>query len=227
VQALIVRPVSELMALDLSDGSVIKVQPDHVFWVDRDPALREQGWLTARRMHQGDRLRTISGRDVTVVRMRGHVGHAVVYTLTVARDHTFFVGSARVLVHNSNAPCLSKETVAGLIDEDQFNAKLKHALEWFGVKNIDNEAPMSLLSARQIQEWRNLIVDVGSNSHYFLFTSGADKTIAHLGYKDGKWLVVQFYRDPAKLLGHGTFATAFRPNGPQLDVMKRLAGLPE
>jgi len=105
VRALIVRPVSALMALDLSDGSVIKVQPDHVFWVDRAPALREQGWLTARRMHRGDRLRTISGRDVTVIRMRWHVGHAVVYTLTVARDHTFFVGSARVLVHNADGVC--------------------------------------------------------------------------------------------------------------------------
>ncbi len=104
MQALIVRPVSALMALDLSDGSVIKVQPDHVFWVDRDPALHGHGWLTARRMHRGDRLRTISGRDVTVVRMRGHVGHAVVYTLTVTRDHTFFVGAARVLVHNAG-PC--------------------------------------------------------------------------------------------------------------------------
>jgi len=93
------------MALDLSDGSTIKVQPDHVFWVDSDPSLHGPGWLTARVMHRGDRLRTVSGRDVTVVRMRWHVGHAVVYTLTVARDHTFFVGSARVLVHNANGPC--------------------------------------------------------------------------------------------------------------------------
>jgi len=101
VEALLVRPVSDLMALDLSDGSTITVQPDHVFWLDRDPALTKPGWLTARRMHRGDALRTVSGRDVTVVRLRGHVGRAVVYTLTVAKDHTFFVGSAQVLVHNS------------------------------------------------------------------------------------------------------------------------------
>jgi len=102
VQALIVRPRSELMALDLADGSVIKVQPDHIFWVDSDPSLHGSGWLTARRMHRGDRLHMLNGRDVVVVRLRWHVGRAVVYTLTVAHDHTFFVGSARVLVHNAN-----------------------------------------------------------------------------------------------------------------------------
>jgi len=115
VQALIVRPVSDLMALDLSDGSSIKVQPDHVFWVDNDPALRGQGWLKARFMHRGDRLRTVSSRDVTVVRLRWHVGRAVVYTLTVARLHTFFVGAAQVLVHNAtvgNGGC-----VTGLIPQ--------------------------------------------------------------------------------------------------------------
>lgn len=33
--------------------------------------------------------------------MRRGVGQVVVYTLTVAKDHTFFVGAARVLVHNA------------------------------------------------------------------------------------------------------------------------------
>jgi len=103
VQALITRPRSELLALDFSDGSTLKVQPDHVFWMDSDPALKAPGWLTARRMHPGDHLRTAGHRDVTIVRLRWHVGWAVVYTLTVANDHTFFVGAARVMVHNSGA----------------------------------------------------------------------------------------------------------------------------
>jgi len=37
-----------------------------------------------------------------VVGLRRNVGEAVVYTLTVAKDHTFFVGAARVLVHNAS-----------------------------------------------------------------------------------------------------------------------------
>jgi len=97
VQAVIVRPVSPLIEVDLSDGSTITVQPDHPFWVDHGQGLRGSGWLKAGDLRPGDRLRTATGKDVTVVRVRRNVGHAVVYTLTVARDHTFFVGSARVL----------------------------------------------------------------------------------------------------------------------------------
>ena len=36
--------------------------------------------------------------------LRYNVGYAHVYTLTVANDHDFFVGTARVLVHNTG-PC--------------------------------------------------------------------------------------------------------------------------
>jgi len=106
VQAVIVRPVSPLIELDLSDGSAIRVQPDHPFWVDHGQGLRGSGWLKAGELRPGDRLRTASGKDVTVVRVRRNVGRAMVYTLTVARDHTFFVGSARVLVHNATNPQL-------------------------------------------------------------------------------------------------------------------------
>lgn len=73
-----------------------------MFWVGDGPRLRGAGWLQAGQMRPGDRLRTANGKGVTVVRLRWNVGRAVVYTLTVARDHTFFVGSARVLVHNAN-----------------------------------------------------------------------------------------------------------------------------
>ena len=108
VQALIVRPVSDLMAIALSDGSSLKVTTNHLFWVDGGPGLHKAMWLVSGRLRHGDRLRTAAGKDVTVVRVRWHVGRAVVYTLTVARLHTFFVGSARVLVHNAGpGGCIS------------------------------------------------------------------------------------------------------------------------
>ncbi len=50
----------------------------------------------------GDRLREADGTEAVVAGLRRNVGRAVVYTLTVARDHTFFVGAAQVLVHNAN-----------------------------------------------------------------------------------------------------------------------------
>jgi len=105
VVRLITDQVSPLLAVELSDGTVLKVTADHPFWVDGGDHLAHSGWLHAEHLRPGDRLRTATGKDAVVVRVRRNVGHAVVYTLTVARDHTFFVGSARVLVHNTDIPC--------------------------------------------------------------------------------------------------------------------------
>lgn len=63
-------------------------------------------------MQAGDRLRTAGGGAVRVVGLRYHAGYARVHTLTVATDHDFFVGSARVLVHNANCPSL-RDTYLG------------------------------------------------------------------------------------------------------------------
>jgi hypothetical protein len=49
----------------------------------------------------GDCLRTEDGRDGTITALHCDTGHAHLYTLTVARDHDFFVGLAGVLVHNA------------------------------------------------------------------------------------------------------------------------------
>ncbi len=105
VQAVIVRAKSDLMAVDLSDGSSLKVTTNHLFWVDAGPQRTHAGWVLSGDLRVVDRLRTTAGKHVLVVRVRRHVGQAVVYTLTVAQDHTFFVGSARVLVHNAGVYC--------------------------------------------------------------------------------------------------------------------------
>jgi len=110
VQAVIQDPVSPLIAVDLSDGSAITVTADHPFWVDAGAQLAGAGWFAAGRLQAGDELRTVSGTHVMVVGLRRNVGEAVVYTLTIANDHTFFVGSARVLVHNAN--CFDTKQIA-------------------------------------------------------------------------------------------------------------------
>ena len=118
VQAVIDDGLKPLVALDLSDGSTLRVTSNHPFYVDGGPQLTQPGWLQAGQLRIGDRLRTENGRDITVVALHWNVGDAEVYTLTVANDHTFwgesgpnsgdhdfFVGTAQVLVHNSNGPC--------------------------------------------------------------------------------------------------------------------------
>jgi len=106
VQRVIHDPASPLLSVDLSDGSTITTTLTHSFWVDAGARIAPGGaWLWATHLRYGDELRTASGQVVSVVRVRRGVGYADVWTLTVARDHTFFVGSARVLVHNTDIPC--------------------------------------------------------------------------------------------------------------------------
>jgi len=107
VQAAIADGAKPVMALALSDGGAITVTADHPFWVDAGNLLLTPGWLHAGQLRVDDRLRTAGGAEAVVVGLRRDVGRAAVYSLTVARDHTFFVGTARVLVHNASiGPCL-------------------------------------------------------------------------------------------------------------------------
>ena len=110
---IVAEPVQPLLEVDLSDGSSVRATANHAFWVEGGPGLNGSGWLQAGQLKPGDQLRTTNGRDVTVLAVRWNVGEAVVYTLTVARDHTFFVGSAQVLVHNSR-PCTPKVQILGI-----------------------------------------------------------------------------------------------------------------
>ena len=100
VQAVINDAVQPLLDIDLGDGSTITATSNHLFWVDSVSGLSGAGWLEAGQLRAGDRLRTAGGLAEVVRAVRWNVGEAVVYTLTVANDHTFFVGAARVLVHN-------------------------------------------------------------------------------------------------------------------------------
>ncbi len=52
------------------------------------------GWLHAGDLRPGDRLHAANGHGVVVVGLRRGVGSVEVYTLTIAHDHTFFVGIA-------------------------------------------------------------------------------------------------------------------------------------
>ena len=138
VQAVIQDPSSPLIAVDLSDGSAITVTADHPFWVDAGAQLAGAGWFAAGRLQAGDELRTAAGTYVMVVGLRRNVGYAVVYTLAVAHDHTYFVGSAQVLVHNTNKDCLD---VVKKIMQDAKGGVIRRAGNYHGrlPENVEQE----------------------------------------------------------------------------------------
>jgi intein/homing endonuclease len=73
VQAVRKDPVSPLTEVRLSDGSSIKVTVDHPFWIDGNADFANAGRRPAGQLQVGDRLRTASGADSTVVGMRYQV----------------------------------------------------------------------------------------------------------------------------------------------------------
>jgi hypothetical protein len=97
---------------------------------------------------------TLAKRGVLTPELRYNVGRALVYTLTVAQDHTFwgesgfsrgdhayFVGTARVMVHNANGPC-------GTIADALAQATAKYA-------NLsENEINKQIIGPQQVRELR-------------------------------------------------------------------------
>ena len=88
-----------VLRADESDDCV-DCTPDHPFWVEA------HGWVAARRLKPGDRLRCSNGaRVVYVVRTDFEPQFADVFNIEVAGAHNYHVGRHGVLVHNmSSAP---------------------------------------------------------------------------------------------------------------------------
>jgi hypothetical protein len=131
--------------------------------VDKGENLVSPGWLEAGQLLPGDRIRSISG-EVVVADLRANAGHAAVYTLTVERDHTFFVGTARVLVHNGFCPVLkiTGQSLIHIVYRHLNASELARALTAAGkvsAKDIVSTAPAGqFLPGMTTGELRQLIV---------------------------------------------------------------------
>ncbi len=66
------------------------------------------GWQTARSLEAGSWLHSSAGTWVQVADVSHRVEHSDTYNLTIAQNHTYYVlaGSASILVHNEDLPCL-------------------------------------------------------------------------------------------------------------------------
>jgi len=94
VTAVIVNLDPALLALTI-DGQVVEATPGHPFYV------AGHGWVNAGDLWVGAPIRHADGTTGTVQGIRLETRPQVMYNLTVADAHTFFVGAQQVLVHNS------------------------------------------------------------------------------------------------------------------------------
>ena len=77
------------------DGETIETTPEHPFYVE------EKGWTQAGELVVGDAIRQADGTPSVVIDVVFETTPALMYNLTVADAHTFFVGSGEWVVHNS------------------------------------------------------------------------------------------------------------------------------
>ncbi len=94
VTALIVHHKRPTVVLSFSDGSSVTCTANHPFYVDGE------GFTPAGQLAIGSQIVCRAGPDVRLVARRAGPD-AVVYNLTVAGTHTYFVGSDGLWVHNT------------------------------------------------------------------------------------------------------------------------------
>jgi hypothetical protein len=105
VQATTLRSPTPLVKVGMGSNSIL-ASIGHPFWV------AGRGWQTARHLKVGNALHGLDG--VTVVDNLEELPAIEVYNFVVSEFHTYFVGEARLLVHDNSPMAESVCTVPGL-----------------------------------------------------------------------------------------------------------------
>jgi len=82
--------------MTLNSGEVITATSNHPFW-----DLADQNWTEAGTLGLDDTLLNIQDKPTTIAELKSYKQNTIVYNLTVANDHTYYVGLGGVLGHNS------------------------------------------------------------------------------------------------------------------------------
>jgi hypothetical protein len=111
------RPVEELFVTRAPiwhvqvNGRLIRTTAEHPFWV------WGKGWVAARRLEVGDRLRSADGQEVAVEEVIDTGLEETVYNCRIADYHTYFVGTRElgfsVWAHNACAKPITSRSAHG------------------------------------------------------------------------------------------------------------------
>ena len=110
----------ELVDIKLQSGEIITATSNHPFW-----AVADQNWTDAGKLTADSILLDINEKNSTISSVRDYTQSTTVYNLTVANDHTYFVGVSGVLGHNA---CLNTPTIKSH-EYDGFEAHWKDDLD--------------------------------------------------------------------------------------------------
>jgi len=88
------RTTLQLMAVEMENGTLFEVTPDHHF-------MTERGWLPISHINAEDELINIVGNPVRIKNMESFARNSIVYNFTVEDNENYFVTSDGILVHNA------------------------------------------------------------------------------------------------------------------------------
>jgi len=87
----------EIISFSVSGGEEISATDGHPFYIADEDAR----WLQAKDLDVGDLLVNRDGDKLPIVQLSSETRNSIVYNLTVANTHTFYVGEQNLLAHNS------------------------------------------------------------------------------------------------------------------------------
>ncbi|MEE9426377.1 MAG: polymorphic toxin-type HINT domain-containing protein [Methylococcales bacterium] len=88
----------ELIDITLENGEILTATAEHPFYVDKE-------WVNASDLVGGSNLLNLNGESVAIKLVKSYSQEQNVYNLTVANDHTYYVGNSEVLNHNAQKVC--------------------------------------------------------------------------------------------------------------------------
>ncbi len=130
-----IDPILVTLELETSEGKreTITTTPEHPFFALFEPDKNANGtWVNAGELEKGNWLKRADSDYGVVKRVTFEAKAQRMYNLTVATDHTFFVGEGRWLVHNANSK-KCKDAIKAV------EAASGHALRRHGAGVTDNQ----------------------------------------------------------------------------------------
>jgi RHS repeat-associated protein len=109
-----------LTDITLSSGEIITATSNHPFW-----AVADHNWTEAGELTLDNILLNINEYNTTISNLKTYTKEDVVYNLTVANEHTYFVGSEGVLGHNAGCHAPGNDTWDHIYNPYIKNRKIK------------------------------------------------------------------------------------------------------
>ena len=191
VTALIETRDKAVFELTLSDGQgteVLTVTDNHPFWVlnkaSADGKGTEAGWVDSGQLKAGMQVVTHAGHELAVLSLVPKNRVVPTYNFTVADFHTYFVGHAKVWVHN----CECGEAARGRLRIDPNGTFSKSEIEaaWHMAAQGKSVVLRSPSGTRAAGGTSDLLVDGVRYDVYTPTTSNANRIVSAIARKNSQ-----------------------------------------